>query len=58
MNTATFPETQALQETVTTPVVEAVVTATYRLLLIPLSQLRPSSRNVDLPRFHRQFRDS
>jgi ParB family transcriptional regulator, chromosome partitioning protein len=46
MNTATFPETQALQEAVTTPVVEAIVTATYRLLLIPLSQLRPSSRNV------------
>jgi ParB family transcriptional regulator, chromosome partitioning protein len=46
MNTATFPETQALQEAVTTPVVEAIVTETYRLLLIPLSQLRPSSRNV------------
>lgn len=46
MNTATFQETQALQIAFTTPVVEAIVTATYRLLLIPLSQLRPSSRNV------------
>lgn len=46
MNTATFQETQALQAAVTTPVIEAIVTATYRLLLIPLSQLRPSSRNV------------
>lgn len=46
MNTVTLQETQALQAAVTTPVVEAIVTATYRLLLIPLSQLRPSSRNV------------
>ena len=46
MNTVTLSETQALQMAVTTPVVEAIVTATYRLLLIPLSQLRPSSRNV------------
>ena len=46
MNTVTLEETQALQMAVTTPVVEAIVTATYRLLLIPLSQLRPSSRNV------------
>ncbi len=46
MNTATFQETQALQAAVTTPVIEAIVTATYRLLLIPLSQLWPSSRNV------------
>lgn len=46
MNTVTLSETQALQAAVTTPVVEAIVTATYRLLLIPLSQLRPSSRNV------------
>lgn len=46
MNTVTFQETQALQAAVTAPAVEAIVTATYRLLLIPLSQLRPSSRNV------------
>jgi ParB family transcriptional regulator, chromosome partitioning protein len=46
MNTATFQETQALQAAVTAPAVEAIVTATYRLLLIPLSQLRPSRRNV------------
>lgn len=46
MNTVTLSETHALQAAVTTPVVEAIVTATYRLLLIPLSQLRPSSRNV------------
>lgn len=46
MNTVTVSETQALQMAVTTPVVEAIITATYRLLLIPLSQLRPSSRNV------------
>ncbi len=46
MNTVTLQETHALQAAVTTPVVEAIVTATYRLLLIPLSQLRPSSRNV------------
>lgn len=46
MNTVTLSETQALQAAVTTPVVEAIVTATYRLLLIPLSHLRPSSRNV------------
>ncbi|HQS65167.1 MAG TPA: ParB/RepB/Spo0J family partition protein [Acidovorax defluvii] len=46
MNTVTLQETQALQAAVTTPVVEAIVTANYRLLLIPLSQLWPSSRNV------------
>lgn len=46
MNTVTLEETQALQVAVTAPVVEAIATATYRLLLIPLSQLRPSSRNV------------
>lgn len=46
MNTVTLQETQALQAAGTAPVVEAIVTATYRLLLIPLSQLRPSSRNV------------
>lgn len=46
MNTVTLQETQALQAAVKTPAVEAIVTATYRLLLIPLSQLRPSSRNV------------
>ena len=46
MNTVTLQETQALQAAVTAPAVEAIVTATYRLLLIPLSRLRPSSRNV------------
>jgi ParB family chromosome partitioning protein len=40
MNTATHQETQALHA-----VAAATVTA-YDLLLIPLSQLRPSSRNV------------
>lgn len=46
MNTATYSETQAVQDTANTYAVEAIATATYRLLLIPLSLLRPSSRNV------------
>ena len=46
MNTATYSETQAVQDTASTSAVEAIATATYSLLLIPLSQLRPSSRNV------------
>ena len=52
MNTATYSETQAVQSAATTSTattataVEAIVTATYRLLLIPLSRLRPSNRNV------------
>jgi len=46
MNTVTLPETQALHAAVMAPAVEAIATATYRLLLIPLSQLRPSARNV------------
>ena len=44
MNTVTHQETQALHAAVFTPAA-ATVTA-YDLLLIPLSQLRPSSRNV------------
>lgn len=40
MNTITFQETQALHT------VAADTVAAYDLLLIPLSQLRPSSRNV------------
>jgi ParB family transcriptional regulator, chromosome partitioning protein len=48
MNTATYSETQAVQDAANTSAVEAIATATYRLLLIPLSQLRPSSRNVRL----------
>jgi ParB family transcriptional regulator, chromosome partitioning protein len=46
MNTVTYTETQAVQDAATPSAVEAIATATYRLLLIPLSQLRPSSRNV------------
>ena len=46
MNTATYSETQAVQEAASTYAVEAIATATYRLLLIPLSQLLPSRRNV------------
>jgi ParB family transcriptional regulator, chromosome partitioning protein len=46
MNTVTYSETQAVQEAATPSAVEAIATATYRLLLIPLSRLRPSSRNV------------
>ena len=46
MNTVTYSETQAVKDAATTSAVEAIATATYRLLLIPLSQLRPSSRNV------------
>lgn len=46
MNTMTYTETQAVQDAATPSAVEAIATATYRLLLIPLSQLRPSSRNV------------
>ena len=46
MNTATYSETQAVQDAASTSAVEAIATATYRLLLIPLSQLRTSSRNV------------
>ena len=46
MNTATYSETQAVQDAASTYAVEAIATATYRLLLIPLSQLRPSRRNV------------
>ena len=46
MNTVTYSEGQAVQDAVNAAVVEAITTATYRLLLIPLSQLRPSSRNV------------
>jgi ParB family transcriptional regulator, chromosome partitioning protein len=46
MNTVTYSETQAVQDAATPSAVEAIATATYRLLLIPLSQLRPSSRNV------------
>jgi ParB family transcriptional regulator, chromosome partitioning protein len=46
MNTVTYSETQAVQDAATSSAVEAIATATYRLLLIPLSQLRPSSRNV------------
>jgi ParB family transcriptional regulator, chromosome partitioning protein len=46
MNTATYSETQAVQDTANTYAVEAIATATYRLLLIPLSRLRPSSRNM------------
>jgi ParB family transcriptional regulator, chromosome partitioning protein len=46
MNTVTYSETQAMQDAATTSAVEAIATATYHLLLIPLSQLRPSSRNV------------
>lgn len=44
MNTVSHQETQALHAAVFTPAA-ATVTA-YDLLLIPLSQLRPSSRNV------------
>ena len=40
MNTVTYQETQALQA------VTAATVAAHDLLLIPLSQLRPSSRNV------------
>jgi ParB family transcriptional regulator, chromosome partitioning protein len=46
MNTVTYSETQAVHDAATSSAVEAIATATYRLLLIPLSQLRPSSRNV------------
>jgi ParB family transcriptional regulator, chromosome partitioning protein len=46
MNTVTYSETQAVQDAATSSAVEAIATATYRLLLIPLSQLRSSSRNV------------
>ena len=41
MNTITHQDTQALHAAVFTATI-----ATYDLLLIPLSQLRPSSRNV------------
>ncbi|WP_413439454.1 ParB/RepB/Spo0J family partition protein [Sulfuriferula sp. GW1] len=44
MNTITHQETQALHAAVFTP--SAATIAAYDLLLIPLSQLRPSSRNV------------
>ena len=44
MNTITHQETQALHAAVFTPA--AATIAAYDLLLIPLSQLRPSSRNV------------
>ncbi len=44
MNTITHQETQALHAAVFTPA--AATIAAYNLLLIPLSQLRPSSRNV------------
>lgn len=42
MNTATFQETQA----VATGSTAAAMAASQELLLIPLSRLRPSSRNV------------
>jgi hypothetical protein len=41
MNTVIYSETQAVQNAATSSAVEAIATATYRLLLIPLSQLRP-----------------
>ncbi|MET3123924.1 ParB family chromosome partitioning protein [Oxalobacteraceae bacterium GrIS 2.11] len=44
MNTIAHQETQALHAAVFTPA--AATIAAYDLLLIPLSQLRPSSRNV------------
>ncbi|MDY7578745.1 ParB/RepB/Spo0J family partition protein [Herbaspirillum sp. RTI4] len=44
MNTITHQESQALHAAVFTPA--AATIAAYDLLLIPLSQLRPSSRNV------------
>lgn len=44
MNTITHQETQALHAAVFTPAPATI--AAYDLLLIPLSQLRPSSRNV------------
>jgi ParB family transcriptional regulator, chromosome partitioning protein len=56
MNTATLPETQALQAvaaaaattaaTAATATTAAAVAVPYELHLIPLSRLRPSSRNV------------
>ena len=45
MNTNTHQETQALHAAVFTPA--AATMAAYDLLLIPLSQLRPSSRNTE-----------
>lgn len=46
MNTATFQETTAIAAAVAVATGAAAVAASQQLLLIPLSRLRPSSRNV------------
>ncbi|MGJ7504056.1 MULTISPECIES: ParB/RepB/Spo0J family partition protein [unclassified Variovorax] len=46
MNTATFQETNAIDAAASIAAGAATVAASQELLLIPLSKLRPSSRNV------------